>query len=331
MLTNPYTVGRIRALENLTVTPNEMERILAAKDAESAFHVLSESSYSKFMNNESQVSNFQEILDRDMVETKALLDKITPEKHLLNVIWHQFDAHNLKTIIKGKLADLDQEEVEKHLSPLGALDTAKLKNYIIEEERHVNLEAWKPYIDSALSQEKPEQIDYIIDRAYNEIAFLIAKNSKNQFLLKFVRTNIDLSNLKLVIRAKKQEKDLNEIESALIPNGNIALHRLKDTYKDDFSQIADQFKLSDYSEILQKGIEELANEGTYTMLEKLSLDHLNSFLKRSKRMPFGPEAVLGFIWNKINNASIVRFILVGKLNNIDENVLRNKVRELYYG
>ena len=52
-------------------------------------------------------------------------------------------------------------------------------------------------------------------------------------------------------------------------------------------------------------------------------------LKAAKYVTFGPEPIFAYIAAKETEIKIIRIIMVGKLNNVDTAVIRERVREVY--
>ena len=52
-------------------------------------------------------------------------------------------------------------------------------------------------------------------------------------------------------------------------------------------------------------------------------------MKDAKMIPFGPEAVIAYIYAKETEIKVIRTIMVGKLNNITQEVIRERLRDVY--
>ena len=52
-------------------------------------------------------------------------------------------------------------------------------------------------------------------------------------------------------------------------------------------------------------------------------------MKNSKLVTFGPEKILSYIYAKETEIKVIRIIMVGKLNNIAEEVVRERLRDIY--
>ena len=52
-------------------------------------------------------------------------------------------------------------------------------------------------------------------------------------------------------------------------------------------------------------------------------------MKGAKLATFGPDRILSYIYAKETEIKVIRIIMVGKLNNIAEEVIRERLRDLY--
>jgi V/A-type H+-transporting ATPase subunit C len=88
-------------------------------------------------------------------------------------------------------------------------------------------------------------------------------------------------------------------------------------------------KLTAYAKIVETGYKHFENEKTFIYLEREIENYLTEFIKKAKLIPFGPEALIAYFLAKKNNALIIRMIMVNKLNNVDPEEIRTRLRTLY--
>ena len=65
------------------------------------------------------------------------------------------------------------------------------------------------------------------------------------------------------------------------------------------------------------------------MLEKLIDNYIMNMMRDAKIIPFGVEPVIAYIYAKETEIKIIRIIMVGKLNNIAVEVIRERLRDIY--
>lgn len=335
-----YAVGVIRVLETFILHENEVERMVLAHNARDAFRILNELDYA---DNKAGIDNpvdFQKVLDEGLLDIKTRLDKICPDKRILRILWYWHDFHNIKVMVKGKLSGKPYDEIEKLLSPMGAIPVESLKYFIYldtdapfhirpQSEKYIKNKIRKVYVLFEKEKRNPLVIDIYFDQKMMKMIFNIASDSKNEFLIKYVRKLIDINNIKLFFRMKVQEKPLELYDLAFLWHGAIHFLKFKEAYKHDLAEFPDLMKSTPYAKIIREGYQHYAAEKTLIYLEKHAEDHLTEYIREAKLTPFGPEPLIAYFLAKRNNALVMRMILVNKMNNIDPEEIRTRLRKLY--
>ena len=58
-------------------------------------------------------------------------------------------------------------------------------------------------------------------------------------------------------------------------------------------------------------------------------DFLLSFVKASRWNPLGIEPIIGYLLAKENEIRLIRIIMVGKINNLPAETIRERLRDVY--
>ena len=157
----------------------------------------------------------------------------------------------------------------------------------------------------------------------------LAKELDDTFTSKYVSALIDLTNLKTLLRVKKQNKDRDFLLSLVIEGGSIDKDVLVALLSDSVENIAGKLAHTDYEEVLKLGVEDFAQTGSAGLLEKLVDNYIMDLMKSAKMIPFGGEPLLAYIYAKETEIKVIRIIMVGKLNNIAGEVIRERLRDIY--
>lgn len=335
-----YAVYRIRALEPKLLNSNEVERMVDAKDATDAYRILNELDYAVHVGDIDNIASFEEVINAGLLDTKALLRKITPQKWVLHILWYRYDTHNIKTLLKAKKAGKSEEEIEKFLMPLGNIEIEKLKTYILQEENtkfdiyKKDEERFKAAIKDAKTlyekhKEDPQMIDLILDKNFFELALNTAKETKREFLINFIKKSIDIANIQAFLRLKLSDRPKEILENGLIDSGTIEKSLFLDHFEKDIQEFISTMKHTDFSSMIEQGINYWHEHKSFLELEKLLENHRTKFIKKAKTISFGPEPLFAYFWAKKNNALIIRMIMVCKLSEVDSEEIRERLRELY--
>lgn len=339
-----YTSARLRALEPKLLSLTEVERMLGAKDVHEAYKILNDLDYSTHVGDIEKVENFQEVIHAGLYDTKLLLDRIVPDSRILDILFLQFDFHNIKTILKGIAAEKGEEEIRQQLLNLGRIPLGVLEAFFYQKSQSTLPlpDYYTNYIKEASKRIKiifekhknPKIIDLITDRKLYELTLRIAQKTRNSFTIGFVQREIDIANIKGFLRMKllKQENyfiENNLIEEWFIPGGFINFSQFKSGLSLEKDALSNLFKATEYGDAVTKGLEAYEKFESFLYLEKYLDDLLMNYARTSRYIPFGPESVIAYFFAKQNDARIIRMIIVGKLRGIPEDLLRERLHKLY--
>ncbi|MBT6069375.1 hypothetical protein HOG48_06525 [Candidatus Peregrinibacteria bacterium] len=335
-----HALGRIRSQEARMLNENEIERMIGVSDVKEAFKILNETGYSNHTLDIDKMDQFQEVIDAELLETAVMLKKISPQSEFLNILWYFYDIHNIKTLLKGKVEKIWEEDLDKLLSSLGSLDLEKLKAYFRTEgtsfpdtefEGHTErfVETIRLVETTYAKDEDFQIIDLILDKLYLELALDIAIRSRDQFLTEFAVKNIDLFNIGSLFRMKLKNTEPEEIKKVFAAGGLLDKFELSVLAGKSITEIPNGLKETHYKAIGQRIAEECETSKTIATLEELTKNHVTDFIRTAKSVTYGIAPLIAFFWAKNNTAQIIRLILLSKISKIDPEIIRKHIRKLY--
>ncbi|MGL5086577.1 MAG: V-type ATP synthase subunit C [Clostridium sp.] len=323
-------ISRIWVLETRLLDKAKIERLIESKSADDALKVLRDTEYSNVMSDVKRAADYEEILSLELKRVYKLVYELCPVKEIVDLMSIKYEYHNLKTIIKGKLLKKDFSSI---LIDLGRdnLDEIKRK---IELDNYKGLKpsmqkATKEVMEVFEATKDPQKIDIIIDKhMFNELV-KIKKSLDYGFTDKIINTLIDLTNVKTLLRIQRQGKGREFASEVLVDGGTILKSKLLSLINESPENIMNKLSFSAYSNVLKEGIQSYIDKGSLNYLEKLSDNYMMKVMKDSKFVTFGPERILTYTYAKETEIKIIRIIMVGKLNNIAEEVIRERLRDIY--
>ena len=323
-------IPRLRVYETRLLDKAKIDRMIDSSSAEDALKVLQETEYANVMSNVKRAEDYEEVLSSELKRVFSVLYDISPERKLVDIMSIKYDYHNAKVLIKGKILKKDFSHM---IIPIGMEDPVKLK-YAIDNEYFRDLnpiirEAIEVSLEDFTSNKDPQRIDVIIDKYMFEAISTISKEIKDSFLEKYIKSLIDLTNIKTLLRVKKQNKSRDFLQVVLVEGGAIDNDKLLALLSDSVENIVSKLSYTDYSEVLKQGIEAFSKTGSVSVLEKLSDNYIMDLMKNAKYVSLGIEPVLAYLYAKENEIKIIRIIMVGKLNNIAGEVIRERLRDSY--
>lgn len=333
-----YAVGRIRVLETRLLSKSNLERLLATKTEQDALKIIQESGYNNAGENNSKPS-FQDLVDWDLRESKELINKMAPSQNIIELLWMYYDIHNIKLLLRAKHTQLSQSIIESNVIRLGSTSHNVLEKYIFEKSYEKEVpEYLKNIIGQAeelyQKEDNIELVDNFLDSSYFSHAKKVSKDLKNPFIKNFYNLLIDIYNIKTAIRLKKRDVN-NDIVSVLFTFTENLDKSFFEMYQeiDSFDKANEMLltKLHDIQlhEAIKKGLTYLNEHSSFLKLEIEFENLLTDHMMKAKRIPLGPEPLFAYFWAKRNNAQVIRTVMVGKRNDVDTQVIKQRLCHLF--
>ncbi|MCB2291275.1 V-type ATP synthase subunit C [Clostridium sp. CS001] len=323
-------VARLRVLEKRLLNKLKIERMIDSTSPEDVIKILQETEYASLMVNVKRPEDYNILLKEELNRVYSFMYKVSPDPVIVDIMSLKYDYHNIKVMLKARILDKDFSHM---LIPVGTVEIEKLTSYMANMEYK---ELQPNMMEAILEAEKvyhelkdPQKIDIILDK-YMYIDMLArAKETKIDFMIDYIKMNIDFSNIKSIVRLKKQEKDVKFLKEVILDGGEISKDILVRSFEEPIENLATKFSSLKYGEVIKLGLEEYLKTGKLSAFEKLSEDYIMNNLKGAKYITFGPEPVFAYIAAKETEIKVIRIIMVGKLNKVDTAVIRERVREVY--
>ncbi len=250
-------------------------------------------------------------------------------KEVVKVLLKRFEANNLKNIIRGKFSGASTEEIAASLIPVNGMNTDFLLGLLKKEKISDIVLALNPSekIKAALAEFEKTGKLYILENAidseyYAELYSLAAMMPKEGKLLQqFMRTEIDSSNIRLLLRLKNAGVPGPEI----IKNLNFEGHKLSRKSLEelanapDIHALVERLQKTPYGGVLSRGIKKFKEEGTLagigTALSKNLLAQADLFLHQH---PISIGPIIGFSIAKEAEVRNLRMIVQARHRGLPE-------------
>lgn len=324
-----FSTARVRSVEKNMLTRERAQKMIDAKTMEDALRVLDDINYG-YGNEVISPTNYEELLTEEHKKTYDFITSIAPELDYFNMFLYPYDYHNLKVIMKSEYLGIEAPDA---LVDTGSIDLKVLKYSVKERnfsELTENMEhALKEIIETFPKTNDPQIIDIIFDKYCYDEMLKAAKHTKSDFIINYVKMQIDAINIKTYVRLKKMNKSWDFFTKVFLQGGNISQQVFIKNYDEPFEKVGDQLSTYDFKEEFLEGVEALKETGKFTTLEKLLDNKLVQHIKNAKYIPYGIEPLAGYLMAKDNEIKIARIILAGKLAGISPELLRERLRETY--
>jgi len=325
-----YVSARIKALETKLLGKSAIDRILEADGPEEALKVLSDTDYGSDIAEMDNIYDFEKVLAKSLKRTYKDVADSLKDNNIIKFFTLKQDYHNLKVLIKGKIIGVSGRP---YISELGTISVEEMEKLIDEDVTAMVPETMKNAYREAMSiyesSQDPQQIDLILDRALYEELYKVVLSINNDLLQSYFKALVDLTNIKTMFRLIRMKADIRVLERALLPGGTIGKETFERLFGEPVQSIIESFASSPYGNIVEKGLSAWESSNSAAVLERLSDDYLLNMVKKGLYKPFGAETVIGYLVARENEVKNLRILLVGKINRIPSEMIKERLRDVY--
>ncbi len=326
-----YAIGRIRVIEKRLLDKAKFDRMIDSKSPVEALKILFEAGYGETSaDTGDKTFEYEKLLKEEQKNLYSLLREITDESEVFDIFLLRNDYHNIKVILKSEF--LGQEDGNNLLNS-GTLSTSYIKTAIRErnfEDLAITMrEAIEECIDTFNRIHDPQQVDLILDKACFWHMSELADRIGHYFIKDVLNIIIDLTNINIFLRLKNLNIVGEFLRKSLISGGVIDKNIFLENMESDIEGFLESIKGSPYENVCRAGIDDFIDKGSLTGFEKLADNYVINFVKKVKYKTLGIEPLIGYFIAKENELKNVRIIMVGKINNIAPDIIRERMRESY--
>ena len=316
----------LRSRERNLLTAARMERMIDAPTAEDAAKVLSEIGYGEF--SPSSDRELSAALAREREKLFEDLYRFVPDKAVVDVFKVKYDYHNIKTLLKAQAVGTDGTRL---LLDAGRVEAEKLSRAVKEGAYDLLPEelanAAREASEVLSTTGDPQLGDFVLDRAYYREMLQAAQATGSAFLEDYVAATIDAANLRSAVRTLRMKKSGDFLKKVLFEGGKVKPSSIlsaalggsvEELYRSTFLRTA-----------AETGMEAVRTGGSLTSFEKLCDDAVTAAAGRAKSVPFGVEAVIGYLVAKEIEFTAVRIIMSSRMAGIGGDTIRERLREAY--
>ena len=234
-----YASGLIRVLEKRLPNTTDIERMVLAEDARTAFTVLNDTDFSEQLLN-AEPEDYEKVISDHAIAIKNLFAKISENKYLFNFMFIKQDFHNIKVLLKKKYGNVQENDLISDLGiyPISAIEKVIAGNNNEKEENNFSIpfEKTVSFIKDieagilTISQNLPENptsadIELEVDKIFYKVQLQLAKKIKSRFVKEFAMIKIDSANMKIFLRslARDTDKTKDFFTDNFLEGGNIQI------------------------------------------------------------------------------------------------------------
>jgi len=316
---------RIRHAEKKLLTKQQLQRLADAKNLEDAIKLLNETSYSSELSKLDRPENYEQVLSEVLNKTYKEAMEISPDKSLVEILSCKYDYHNLKVLVKENIL---KEKFDSMYCMLDGNEIEAFRELALKNDEGLSKD-FKECLDFFETTKDPQDIDIFIDKKYFEKVLSLAEEFKLEMITEYFKAMIDFINLRTFIRCRKQNQVKETLEKVLIKGGDIETDKILDMFYEDIEILPIKLKAYKIGRVLSKIVEEYKNTNSLNSFEKSMDDYLVEIVRKAKSIHYGAEVIFSFLFAKELEIKNLRLILVGKVNGLSADFIKERLREVY--
>ena len=323
-------IPKIRVYEKRLIDNVKFNRMLDLENIDEVLKFLSETVYGENISDDINIYNYEQVLSLEFGRLFKSLKDIFDNKELINIFLKKYKYNNIKLMLKAKLLNVDLGDILFNIEDFDnefIYTAIKTENYFSLPDEIGDLV--KKTLKDFEENKDPQRIDILIDKIMFGELLKESKNINSDFLTKYIQILIDVFNVKTLFRIKNLNLNRALFDDVIVSGGNIALSNLKMIFSEPKENILNRFSMTNMYKYIKEGLENYVNSDDLNILDKELDDYLMEYLKNAKIITTGLAPIIGYINAKENEIKNIRIVLVGKINNVDSDSIKRRLRKNY--
>jgi len=317
-----YQTAQVRVLEMRMLTRATFLDMANAENFESAIDGLSATEYALPQAGRS-FTEVEGILRAGRSAVRELFADLIIDEPIVHLFRMRDDFANLRLTVRRTLTEKplgadysdDGNVPPEHFEQVFAEENySELPDYMAEAVERAVLAYYR--------NKEIREIDHAIDSAQAEYNLKQARRLNSVFLLGLFRIQIDLTNIRTMLRLKYTDSELRNV---FLKGGFLDLERLEHGADLGYESLASLFFVTPYYKVVDAGAGYLISDKSFLRIEQQCEEHLIGFLKSTIQVTAGPQPIIAYLLMRENEIRTVRLILTAKKNNLDTKLILDRI------
>ena len=317
-----YAVARIRAKEMSLLGNAAIEQLLAARSCDEALRILADRGWG----NPDEDLTADNMLAAETKKTWSLIGEMVKDMSVFDVFRITDDYHNLKAAVKlactGTKVDASRVFVDG-----GTIDPEKMRQAAQQKDFSAlppeMARAGEEARDVLLHTGDGQLCDIILDRAGLTAMYQAGKKAENEVIREYAVLTVVAADIKIAVRCGQLGKPLDFVERALVPVEELDLAALARAALAGGDSVAEYLMNTDYAPAAA------ALKESFTAFERWCDNLIIEHIKPQKVNPFTVGPLAAYILARKNEIKCVRMVLSGKQSGLPDEIIRERLREMY--
>jgi V/A-type H+-transporting ATPase subunit C len=342
-----YVNARIKGMKSRLLAPPVFETLILKPDVESIIVELENTPYKQEIERAtvqySGIKCIEVALRKDFTNAfRKILGfmKGGESETYINILLSRWDIQNIKTILRGKNIHMTSAEIVECLVPAGQLDDTTLIELIKQPDVKAVIDllaTWGIEYAKPLTRNFKEYsekrdlsiLEYAIDKFYYENAInkLGEDSYDSRIILDMITTEIDVTNIKNVLKMIRDKIEIEEAETFLIKGGiTLDIEKLLSMLRSGTLEGA--IKVLDttpYKFLSELPVDVFKTEKISVFEKELEKYLIKRGISRFLGDPLSIAVAVGYVWAKYNEITNIRIIARCKTADITEKEIREEL------
>jgi V/A-type H+-transporting ATPase subunit C len=314
-----YAVARIRSKEISLLSKSDIDQLMNCKSEKECLRMLKDKGWGKTGD-----ENSEQILSVEREKTWELIDELVDDLSEFDTFLYSNDFHNLKAAIKQVYTNSNFKDIyisQGTISPNIIINAVKEHSFetLPEHMRLCAEEAYQVQMHTGDSQ----LCDVIIDKTALETMLRKSKESDSELFSQYAELKVAVANINIAIRSCKTGKDKIFMERALAECDSLNKSDLTAAALEGVEAIYQYLMNTVYADAV------IALKESPSAFERWSDNLIIKHISPQKYNPFTISPLAAYILARENEIKSVRILLSGKRNDIADDSIRERLREMY--
>jgi V/A-type H+-transporting ATPase subunit C len=317
-----FETAEVRALEMQMLSRAVLVDMANAESFEAAADLLGASEYALGQGSKS-FAEMENVLRGRRAAVRGLFADLMIDERIAELFRTRDDFANMRLAVRRTLTE---RPLGSDYSDQGNVEPGQFQE-VFEQE---NYELLPDYMADAVEQavlayyqdKDIRRIDHEIDKCQAQYNVREARRVNCIFLLSLFRIQIDLTNIRTMLRLKFAE---SEQRNVFLQGGFLELERFKKGLDAGYETLGPLFFATPYHRVVETGANYLVSEKSFLKLERQCEEYLMGFLGTTIQITAGPQPVIAFLLMKEDEIRTVRLILTAKKSHLDTKLILDRV------
>lgn len=315
-----YAVARIRALEVSLFSNAVIDQLIACQNYEQCLQFLSERGWG----DSDTGMDAEAMLTKEEEKIWCVMKELSIKMEKFDVLSYPKLFHNLKAAIKEACTSETNQHIfydDVRISGKEMLELVKEKDFT-RLPQNMQQAAEEAY-DTLLHTRDGQLCDIIIDKAALDAIYEAGKEAEDDIIREFAESTVGIANIKIAVRSQKTEKSLEFMKRAMAECESISVDQLSKAALSGKDAIREYLLGTTYAE----GAEALADSPS--AFERWCDNRIIQTISPQKYKAFTIGPIVAYVLARQNEIKTVRIVLSGKQNDLSDDSIRERVREMY--